>query len=183
MKKVLMISALVMMIVVSMVSGTLALYTTTVDPFSGSVVAKEFVLLSEGNVDFATDLGIAPSETQEKIFTVKNFSGTATTEVKMSVNITLGFAGKSINHQILPLTVEVYDDTTLLASADIGTLTNGIGTLTINNVSLPANTATTKTYTVKFTWPSATTGVVDTDFAGSAFGTILTVSVVGVQVP
>jgi len=180
MKKVLMISALVMMIVASMVSGTLALYTTTIAPFSGSVVAKEFVLLSAGNAAFSTDVKIAPSETKDKIFTVTNSNGTVTTEVNMSVNITLAFAGITAGKQIQPLTVEVYDGATLLTSAAIGTLTNGIGTLTINNVSLPANTATTKTYTVKFTWPSS---VNDTAYAGNAFGTKLTVSVVGVQAP
>ena len=49
MKKALVFLSLVMVVAVSIISGTLAMYTTTVDGLAeGSVVAKEFILLGNG---------------------------------------------------------------------------------------------------------------------------------------
>jgi len=61
MKKVLTLVALVLILSTSVIAGTLAMYTTTIDNIAeGSVVAKEFILLKDGTDTFTKDLKIAP---------------------------------------------------------------------------------------------------------------------------
>ena len=57
MKKALTIVALVLILSTSVIAGTLAMYTTTIDNIAeGSVVAKEFILVEGGTDTFTKNL-------------------------------------------------------------------------------------------------------------------------------
>lgn len=181
MKKMLLISSLVLVIVTSMVSGTLALYNVSIPTVaSGSVVAKEFVLLEDGTDTFTSNVKIAPTEKKEMTFAVKNNNGSVTSEVGMHVNVALSLAADSGKAAIVPLTVKVYEGPnssgTLVSTT--GSLTGGVGTLSYT-FDFAANTAKTNQYTVVVEWPS--NDAVDTAYAGAAHGTALNVAVTGTQ--
>lgn len=176
MKKLLLMSALVLTIVASMVSGTLAAYTVTLNPIaSGSAMAKNFKLTGEGEDNFTTDVLIAPSETIYMDFTVSNNDGSITSEVPMDLSISVTFAAATGKSIIVPLTAKVttIDNATTLST---GSLTNGAGVLSVTDAF--GTTAATNTYRVAITWPSAAG---DIAYAGHSFGTAVTVSVTGTQ--
>ena len=174
MKKTLVLSALVLVIALSMVSGTLAVYTRTLAPYDGNVVAKEFILFSEGTVNFDADVLIAPDETVELVFTVANTDGILTSEVPMDLDISVDFAATTGKSIIEPLTATVLKGATVVST---GSLTDGAGTLTITD-ALGAPAAETLTFTIVIEWPSTAD---DTDYAGADFGTTATVTVTGTQ--
>ena len=176
MKKVLLVSALVLTIITSMVSGTLAIYNVNLGTVaSGSVIAKEFKLTAQGEADFTTNVLIAPTETVTMTFTVSNIDGAIVAEVPMDLDISVGFAAASGKSIIVPLTAEVKESGVVVST---GTLTNGAGTLSIVDELTDITVGETKTYTVEITWPDTAN---DMDYAGSGFGTALTVTVAGTQ--
>ncbi|HHW74463.1 MAG TPA: hypothetical protein GX744_04325, partial [Firmicutes bacterium] len=66
MKKALTITALVLLISLSLIAGTLAMYVVEIDDLAeGSVVAKEFILEEGVTNTFSDDVKIAPGETVE----------------------------------------------------------------------------------------------------------------------
>lgn len=73
MKRLLLILILILAMACSMLCGTLAYYTTAIEPVTGSVTAKEFIFLSEEiETTFQKGIRIAPSETISWDFLVKN---------------------------------------------------------------------------------------------------------------
>lgn len=177
MKKALLISALVLTIVASMVSGTLAVYTRTLSPYSNDVVAKEFVLVSTGTTNFSGDVLIAPTETVNMVFTVSNNDAGVTSEVDMDLDITVTLAAAAGSTAIRPLTATVTGGGSSFTVT--GTLTNGVGVFTItDDNAFAAAVAGTLTYTVAISWPSGST---DINYAGHAYGTNVAVSVTGTQ--
>jgi hypothetical protein len=178
MKKALLISALVLTIVASMVSGTLAVYTRTLTPYSNDVLAKEFRLVSVGTTNFDADVLIAPTENVDMVFTVSNTEAGVTSEVDMDLDITVTFAaavGKSV---IVPLTATVSGGSG--TAVITGSLVNGVGVFTItDDDAFVASVDDTLTYTISIDWTSTAT---DTSYAGHTFGTNVAVSVTGTQV-
>lgn len=183
MKKVLLVSALVMTIVASMVSGTLAVYNVGVATIAtGPVVAKEFILTGEGEASFTTGVLIAPTEIVTMDFSVSNISS----EVPIDVTIAVDFAAIGVDNEIKPLIAVLKDGATVVAT---NSLTNGVGTLTFDKLfdvtqdpDTNAYAGETKTYTVEITWQSeADSSLFDNDYLGNGFGTTLTVSVEGTQ--
>jgi len=162
-----------MTIVASMVSGTLAVYNAGVtDIASGSVVAAEFKLTGEGKSDFTDDVLIAPGETVYMNFTVSNFDGAIISEVLMNLVITVDFVGN-----LVPLTAVLQSKDGVNISAD--TLADGEGSLTLTDeLTTITDPGQTNEYTVAITWPDTAN---DYDYAGSGFGTALTVTVEGTQ--
>lgn len=178
MKKALLISALVLTIVASMVSGTLAVYTRTLLPYSNDVVAKEFILVSEGTDNFDADVLIAPTESVDMIFTVSNNAAGVTSEVDMDLGITVTFAASAgSTGAIVPLTATVTSDSG--AAVITGILVNGVGVFTITDAdAFVASVADTLTYTISIDWESTAT---DTTYAGHDYSTNVAVSVTGTQ--
>lgn len=175
MKKALLLAALAMTIVASMVSGTLAVYSQDIAPYDNNVVAKSFVLLSEGTQNFDADVLIAPTETVTLEFTVQNYDSGIRTEVPIDLSIDVAFADADAKTAISPLTATVSGGS---GSAVItGSLTNGVGSFVITD-ELSDTTDVLLTYSIEINWPSSAT---DLDFAGSAFGTNVEVSVSGTQ--
>lgn len=176
MKKILIISALVLTIVSSIVAGTLASYNVNIgEVASGSVVAKAFKLTGAGLDSFQNNVLIAPTETKEMKFTVSNFDGSVVTETNMDVAITVDVTAQSGKQAIAPLTVVVKNESGAVVSQ--GSLANGVGTLTVAD-TFTANVQATKTYTVVINWPSTAN---DTQYAGAGFGNAIKVSVAGTQ--
>lgn len=188
MKKILLVSALVLVIATSMVSGTLAAYQISLPEMStGSVVAKKFVLVKGTPDTFDTNVKIAPSEKKEMTFSVMNNEPENASEVNMNVKATITLDDVSSTVKaIVPLTVIVYQgtDTTTVdkkVQATMGTLTSGKGTLTFN-FDIPVSTTTAQTFTVVVEWPDPVgTVYAAADYAGPTHGTSLKVSVVGTQ--
>lgn len=175
MKKALLLSVLVLTIVASMVSGTLAVYARTLTPYSNDVVAKEFVLVSEGTTNFDADVMIAPTETVTMVFTVSNNDAGVRSEVAMDLDISVTFAAAAGKSVIVPLTATVTGGG---SSATItGSLTGGVGTFAISD-AMGFAADETLTYTITIAWP---TGASDINYAGHDFGTNVEVSVTGTQ--
>jgi hypothetical protein len=175
MKKGLILTALVLMIATSLIAGTLANYTTTIDALaSGSVVAKEFILLESGTDTFESDVKIAPTETETWSFAVKNYNGAVISETAMDLDYTISVSASDGKSAIEPLIVSVVDST----NAVVATRT-GAGTMTFDSgFSLDAQ-GQEEVYTVVIEWPSNDT--IDINYAGSGFGSTVSVSVTGMQ--
>lgn len=175
MKKVLTIIALVLVFSTSVIAGTLAMYTTTIDDIAeGSVVAKEFTLVKGGTDTFAKNVKIAPSETVEWQFSVKNYDGSIISESAMDLNFAVDVMAETGKSAIAPLVATVKNSTGDL----IGTVNSG-GNVEFNDEFALSANGQEKIYTVSVNWPSDNT--VDNSYAGANYGTAVKVSVTGTQ--
>ena len=175
MKKVLIIVALALVLTTSIIAGTLAMYTTSIDDLAtGSVVAKEFVLLEDGTDSFTENIKIAPSETVDWQFGVKNYDGSVVSETAMALDFDVVVGAQDGKSMIDPLVVTVTDQ-----DGNIVGTTTGSGLIEYSSqFALDAN-GQQKTYTVSVNWPS--NDAVDINFAGPDYGAAVTVSVTGTQ--
>lgn len=175
MKKALTTIALVLILSTSVIAGTLAMYTTTIDNLAeGSVVAKEFVLVEGGTDTFEKNVKIAPAETVDWQFSVKNYDGAVISESAMDVNYTVDVVAEDGKSVIAPLEVNIKD-------ADgqvVGGLTSKGKIEFSDEFGLNAN-GQEKIYTVSLNWPSNDN--VDKTYAGAGYGTAVKVSVTGTQ--
>jgi len=175
MKKVLAIFALVLVFSTSVIAGTLAMYTTTIDNVAeGSVVAKEFTLVDGGTDTFTKDLEIAPSDSADWQFSVKNYQGSVISDTAMDLDFTvdvLAADGKSV---IAPLVVTVKNS----QGDAVGTVTSSGKIVFKDSFGLNA-VGQEKTYTVSVNWPEGDNS--DTNYAGANYGTAIKVSVTGTQ--
>lgn len=176
MKRVLALVALVLVISISLVAGTLAKYVVTIDDLAeGSVVAKEFILSPGGKINFEKDVKIAPGETVEWVFSVRNHDGEIVSETDMELKFIIDVAAAAGKEHIKPLWVEVKDS----SGNSIGKLQ--YETMTFGGDQFTANKKEEIVYFVSIHWPSD--DQVDIDFAGSNYGTAIKVSVTGTQLP
>jgi hypothetical protein len=176
MKKVLWSAALVLAIAVSVISGTMALYTTSIDNVaSGSAVAKEFTLLENGTDTFVKNVKIAPTETVTWSFSVKNFSGSVVSETAMGLAFTLNISAPDGQTAIAPLVVTVKDETGKVVGTQTGT-----GTIAFNDDFALKTDGQTHTYSVSINWPSSSQDAAYTN-ANGKYGTAISVSVTGTQ--
>ena len=175
MKKTLVLVALVAVIATSIISGTLALYTTTIDDLAtGSVVAKEFILLENGSDTFETNVKIAPTETVTWAFSIKNYDGALVTETGMDLDIVVDVTAIAGKTAIAPLVVTVTNE----LDEVVGTKT-GTGVISFADVFELDADGQEHTYTVTINWPSDDS--VDINYAGGDFGTAVAVTVTGTQ--
>lgn len=185
MKKTLTLFALVLVIAMSIIAGTLAVYTTKLSNFAvGSVVAKEFILTENGSDTFVTNVKIAPTEKVGWTFGVKNYNDAITTETGMSLSFKIVLANTSGKGAITPLTVSVKDS----QGSSVNLSNDGSGGYTFTD-SFPFTehdgNKQAKTFTVTVEWPSADTeaeNARDSALIGPGFGTDIAVSVTGTQI-
>jgi plastocyanin len=180
MKKTLVLLSLVLAIALSVLSGTLAVYTTTITNLAdGNVVAKEFILLENDDYDtFKKNVKIAPTETVEWTFSVKNYNGNIVSETAMDLTFTVDIAASTGKEAIDPLIVTIKKGDTVVEGTK--TETGSIiftDEFPLNEVGQAYSQA--HTYTVIIYWPSNDT--IDINYAGSGFGTTISVSVTGTQ--
>ncbi len=175
MKRTLMIFSLVLVIAVSLIAGTLAVYTTTIDNIAaGSVVAKEFVLTENGSDTFVQNVKIAPTETVNWQFGVKNYEGTTISETAMDLDFRIDIGAAADMAAIDSLVVTVKNE----AGQVVGTKT-GTGTIVFKDGFGLSNAGQNHIYTVETNWPS--NNATDINYAGTGHGNAMTVTVTGTQ--
>ncbi|NMB41931.1 MAG: hypothetical protein GX996_08350 [Firmicutes bacterium] len=183
MKRTLLVAALVLAVSTSIIAGTLAMYTVSLPNLAeGSVVAKEFVLKPGETNTFSEEIvGIAPGETVDWDFSVKNYDGEIVSETGMDLEFTVDITDTDENNAIAPLVVTIKDQDKEEGQEVVGTKT-GTGTVTFTDEDgFEANVSGEKTYTVSIEWPWETEDVNDIDYAGADYGTSIKVSVTGTQ--
>lgn len=177
MRKTALILVLLLVMASSVTAGTLAMYTTTIDDLAeGSVVAKEFVFTGEGTDSFAQGVKIAPTETVQWQFNVKNYSGHIITETDLYYKLTFNVHATAGKTAIAPLTVAVKDE----SGSVVGQAT-GVGTFDVLGAFPLSATGQGKTYTVEVHWPSDDS--IDIDYAGDAYGTTVNIDAIASQAP
>lgn len=175
MKKLLITFALVLIFSTSLIAGTLAMYTTSIDDLAeGSVVAKEFILLEGGTDTFTDSVKIAPAETVDYQFSVKNYNGSVVSETAMDLDLDIAVVAADGKNVIEPLVVTVKNSD----GDTVGTVTSSGDIEFADEFGLSA-TGQEKTFTVSVNWPSNDN--TDINFAGANYGTALKVAVTGTQ--
>lgn len=177
MKKTLTILLLVLAITTSLIAGTMAYYTVTLDNLvQGEVVAKEFIFVEkEGKQTLSFSDRIAPGETVEWPFTVQNHKDGLVTETDMYYRLTF-VVGATVGKQaIAPLTVTVNGQAVSLDNDGTGTLISD-GAFMLQS----PNNQQRDDYSIMLTWPH---GNNDSEYAGNDFGTTVTVNAVAQQAP
>jgi len=176
-KRIILFLALVLAMVSSIAAGTLASYTVAIDNLAGgSVVAKEFIFVGEGTDTFQEGLKIAPSETLQWQFKVKNYEKYVISETDIYYKLTFNISASPGKKAIEPLTVTVKDG--------MGTILNqvtGVGTFDLLGSFLLAETGQERDILVEIAWPGE--GKSDKDYAGEKFGTSIIVNAQASQVP
>ena len=177
MKKTLTILLLVLAITTSLIAGTMAYYTVTLDNLvQGEVVAKEFIFVEkEGQQTLSFSDKMAPGETVEWPFTVQNHKDGLVTETDMYYRLTIVVGATDGKQAIAPLAVTVNGQTVTLKDDGTGTfITDG------NFLLQSPDNQQSDDHRIVLTWPH---GDNDSAYAGNNFGTTVTVNAVAQQVP
>jgi hypothetical protein len=176
-KKLIAISILVLIITGSIVAGTLANYTVTLDNVAtGSVVAKEFIFLEDCSDNFTQALKIAPTDVVEWQFGIKNYNDQYVTETDMYYKVTINAAATPGKSPIDPLIINIKNKNQEV----VGTI-KGTGSINIYDFFPLSTIGQSDFYTVEIHWPSNKD--IDINYAGHEFGTSINVSAVASQVP
>jgi hypothetical protein len=177
MKKVIFLLLLILIIASSITAGTLAMYTVSIDNLAqGSTVAKEFVFVGDGTDTFQQGIKIAPSETVDWQFKVKNYRNQIITETDLYYKLTFQVAASAGKTAIQPLVVTVKD----LNGNTLNRVT-GVGTFDVLGAFPLAAAGQEKDYIVEISWPDS--GSSDINYAGSNFGTTVSVAAIASQLP
>jgi uncharacterized GH25 family protein len=175
MKKTLIIVALVLVLSASIIAGTLAMYTTSIDTLAeGSVVAKEFILTENGSDTFTNNVRIAPTETVNWQYSVKNYDGAVVSETAMALDFNVDVKAADGKAMIDPLVVTIKDE-----NGNVVGTTTGSGAIQYDSEFALNADGQQKTYTVSINWPS--NDAADINYAGANYGAAVTVSVTGTQ--
>ena len=171
MKKTLLISALVLTIASSLVAGTMATYTKTLEAMEGEVTAKQFYI-GATETTFA-DVKLAPSEETTWDFSVINYQGEVATEVDMDLNIVVAVGGA-----IDGLNVALFEGDTQLGSTVVkdGTIDFSI------DKAFNKNVKEQRDFSVKVLWNNGqVSDAVDTANADAIAQSNIAVTVTGTQ--
>lgn len=161
----------------SLVAGTLALYTTSIDNLAdGSVVAKEFIFTGIGTDSFLQGIKIAPTETVQWQFKVKNYENHVITETDLYYKLTFNIRASENKSAIEPLIVTVKD----LEGRILNRVT-GVGSFDVFGSFRLSETGQEKDYIVQLDWPGDRSN--DHEYAGGNYGTSIKVDAVASQLP
>ena len=149
MRKALIITMLLLMIMTSLNAGTLAIYTSTVELKAVPITAKRFVLdVGRGSAD-EFDLWIAPGDTVSYYFTISNSSGEGRqSEVDMDLVIEADFSSV---YQALPgILISLTEAGLQVGAAD------GSGRLSYSqSKAFTASVPEEKMFSLVFSWPDS----------------------------
>jgi len=174
-KKKLLLVLLTLAIVTSLSAGTLAVYTTQDTWTQGTVQIKKFAFAAAGNSGETTTVKLAPKEKTVYHFTVSNTENSVTAEVPLKYTINVDYSGAKGAMTGLQATLKD-DSTTLVDSNTTGSISYA------STSSLPADTSTTRNYTLTLYWPDGdnttqTTEGSDADALGNTtYGMTITVN-------
>jgi len=179
MKKAFVTLVLLLAICTSILAGTMAVYTTQLEIGSGSVVAKEFIFLGEGAESFGQNVKIAPTETVNWNFSVKNYDGSYITETDLYYKLEF-FVSKTEGKikAIEPLIISIKDGAgNLIKSIETN---EGEGSAIVYGTFPLSNEGQSEAYNVEVYWPSTDN---DINFAGHDYGTSINVTAIASQIP
>ncbi|RCX20184.1 cellulose binding domain-containing protein [Anaerobacterium chartisolvens] len=177
MKKTIFVLLLVLTMVSSIVAGTLAMYTASIDNLGeGSVVAKEFVFVGDGTDSFQHGIKIAPTEIVRWQFKVKNYQNYVITETDLYYKLTFNVLAVQGKAAIQPLTVAVKD-----SQGNVLKSVTGTGTFDVLGSFPLSEVGQENEYEVEIYWPDG--GPVDIDYAGNNYGTAVKVDAIASQLP
>lgn len=141
-KLVIVVLSLLAVIAVSMLSVTLSAYVKELQLFGGGWVGPKYFAFDIGN-DAGTK-SLAPGETVSYDFSVSNFDGNGVAQVPLHVSIEIAYPAQLAGTGAIR--ADLYHGGSLLASD------TGSGSLAATGETLPANSATTDSYTLSLTW-------------------------------
>ncbi len=178
MKKLLLTVALVLAVVTSLVAGTMAAYTQTLDTTSGTATAKTFQLTNTKSTNFDQNLKVAPGGTYAYTVTIRN-DGEVDSTITMGATL-VDASGKAIKGLVVErisgvsgLLGTVAADGKSVSLTTVGNTTAGV---------LKAGESATVTFNLK--WPyvnDATNNANDMADAGTAASKLrITYNAVGV---
>lgn len=164
MKKVILIAVLILLVVSSVVTGTLAIYSIKLDELSGDTVAKQFAFSTTGDDRYInSDIKIAPCETVDYLFKATNYQTAGNSKIISEVNMLATFK-VSMNHminkdgtltEVTPikyLIASLYDADTNVKLFDMN-LTDGISTTPDEfSIKFTANTTAERNFKIVITW-------------------------------
>ncbi|NLI94081.1 MAG: sugar-binding protein [Peptococcaceae bacterium] len=177
MKRIVFLLFLLLIIVSSITAGTLAMYTVSIDTLAeGSTVAKEFIFTGEGTDSFQQGIKIAPSETVDWQFKIKNYKNQVITETDLYYKLTFQVSASAGKQAISPLTVSVKD-----LNGNVLNRVTGTGTFDILGTFPLSSVGQEKDFMVEIQWPDS--GNSDINYAGNRFGTTINVAAIASQVP
>ena len=177
MKKIAFLLTLVLIMVSSIVAGTLAMYSVSIDNLAeGSVVAKEFIFVGEGTDTFQQGLKISPTETTQWQFKVKNYENHIVSETDMYYKLTFNVQALLGKSAIEPLKVTVKD-----SNGHVLNSVTGVGTFDVSGSFPLAVNGQEQNYLVEINWPGD--GTSDINYAGGNYGTMIHVDAVASQTP
>lgn len=149
MRKTLIITMLLLMIMTSLNAGTLAIYTSTVELKAVPITAKRFVLdVNRGSAD-EFDLWIAPGDTVSYYFNVSNSGGEGRhSEVDMDLVIEADFT--SVYHALPGIQIRLMQSDAQVGAAD------GSGRLSYSeSKAFSASAPNEKMFSLVFSWPDS----------------------------
>ena len=141
-KSIMVILGLMAVIAVSMLTVTLSSYVKQLELFGGGWMGPKYFAFDVDSNGSAQDL--APGESVSYDFDVRNFDDNGVTQVPLHVAIEIDYPVQLADTGTIQ--ADLYQSGSLLASD------SGSGTLAATGSSMPANTATTDTYTLTLTW-------------------------------
>lgn len=176
MKKLILILSLVLILLTSFLTNTLAIYTKTVEiEGPGNVIAKDFIFIADGTDDFQKTVKIAPEETVTFSFGVQNYDGVIVSETPMSYDVVINVSAAAGKEAIGPLVVTLKDIENNILGSLIST-----GVLNITDVVFPLRAEGQRhDYIIEVTWPSTEN---DIDFQGDNYQTQLSISATATQI-
>lgn len=185
MKKTLTILLLVLAITTSLIAGTMAYYTVTLDNLvQGSVTAKDFLMLvkddSEGPITeqlMLADLLIAPGETVEWDFTVQNHGNQRFTETDLYYRLTFSVVEPNGKELILPLEVTVLKGENSEGTFNTNESQIVDGAFPFTDVN---DNKQEQAFTVKVHWPHTDN---DSAYIGRGYGATIKVDAIAQQAP
>ena len=117
---------------------------------------------------------IAPGESVDWEFSVKNYEGGVVSETAMDLDIAVDIDDAAGKDAIAPLEITIIDEVEGVRGHEIGT-----GSIEFNDEFALDKDGQEKTYKVLIEWPSD--DEVDIDYAGADYGTAVKVSIIGTQ--
>jgi hypothetical protein len=167
MKSLMVVLSLMAIIAVSMLSVTLSSYVKQLQLFGDGWMGPKYFAFDVDSVGNAQNL--APGETVSYDFDVRNFDDNGVTQVPLHVAIEIDYPVQLADTGVIQ--ADLYQSGSHLASD------SGSGTLAATGATMPANSATTDTYTLTLTWLDS-----DLTYLGDNVSTVFDPSDISIRV-
>lgn len=141
-RPIVIVLSILAVIAVSMLGVTLSAYIKQINLFDGGWIGPKYFAFEIDSDSAAKSL--APGESVDYDFDVRNFNEEGTAQVDLHVSIEIGYPAQLAGTGVIK--ADLYHDGALLASD------TGSGSLAVTGSTLPGGTDTTDRYTLTLTW-------------------------------